>query len=501
MRSKRLRVAFVLLLVVSALAVLPASSAADDTETVVLPWVPNGDQVGGLGPWYGRVEIQNPSSSNCTIQVGVPAPAGGWSTHSSFIVQPHVLDDLSAADVGLPSPGGAVLITSIGCKAAVAVKQASGNFDEAPWSHGTTAVAGYTGVPSEDAAGQPDWILPIVQTNSGWNSYIRLTNVESSSPTKISVQVFPYQGAGGADGWVFSETILVNAGATHTIDLRQALGQAGFVGFARVTSVGNVVALVQREKTSNGMAMIDVASAYPANQASIQVVGTYALQAPIIFNAYNGWNTGINLANPNNTAATVTISYPGAGRPDDVLTMAPYTSDYVYTPSNAPNQAGFAGNAVIYSNVPVAAAVDEVKYSTGDAISYIAVPAIDSTVSVPLVFKQALSGTHNDNSGINVSNGSDSKTTVQISIYDQSGSLVGGPFNLTIAAHSSDFIYTASTAVPSSTVGSAVVQSLDGTPIVVVSNDVSYDVALDGSAVFNAPSPSGLYRIGGAPTP
>ncbi len=500
MRTGRLRAVLAVLLVVSAFIVAIPAASATDSETVYLPWVPNGDTTGGLGPWYGRIEIQNTSSTLCSIQIAVPNETGGWIVHNTFIISPNALDDLSPDDIGLAAPGGAVRIASSGCKAAVSVKQATGDYNDPPWSYGATAVAGYTGIPAEDAMNNPAWILPIVQTNNGWDSYLRLTNVEGFNAKNVTVEIFPFHNLGGETGYIFSETVAIQAGATQTIDLLDALGQTGFVGFARVTSTGNVVAMVQREKESTGMAMLNPASPDIAGEASIQSIVTYQLQAPIIFNAYNGWNTGINLANPNGSTANVTVSYPGAGRPDDVLAMAPYSSDYVYTPSNAANQTGFTGSAVISSDVPVAAAVDEVKYSTGDAISYIAVPALDTEVAVPLVFKQSQSGTRNDNSGINVSNASSSQTTVEITIHSPLGTIVGGPYDITVPANGSNFVYLPTTTAPPGTMGSATIKSLDGAPIVVVSNDVSYDVAGDGSAVFNAPSPMGLYQIGGAPS-
>ncbi len=500
MKTERLRAVFAVLLVISAFVVAAPAASATDSEAVYLPWVPNGDMTGGLGPWYGRIEIQNTTSTDCSIQIAIPSQPGGWTVHDPFTISPNALDDVSPDDIGLAAPGGAVRIASSGCKAAVSVKQVSGNYGDPPWSHGATAVAGYTGIPAEDATNNPDWILPIVQTNNGWDSYLRLTNFEAFDTKNVTVEIFPFHNLGGQSGSIFSETVAIQAGATQTIDLLDALAHTGFVGFARVTSTGTVAAMVQREKKSTGMAMLNAASADQAGEASIQSVTTYELQAPIIFNAYHGWNTGINVANPNGSTANVTVSYPGAGRPDDVLAMAPYSSDYVYTPFNALNQAGFTGNAVISSDLPVAAAVDEVKYSTGDAISYIAVPALASEAAVPLIFKQSQSGTRNDNSGINVSNASSSQTTVEITIHNSLGTTVGGPYDITVPANGSKFVYLPTTSAPPGTMGNATIKSLDGAHIVVVSNDVSYDVAGDGSAVFNAPSPMGLYQIGGAPS-
>jgi hypothetical protein len=146
--------------------------------------------------------------------------------------------------------------------------------------------------------------------------------------------------------------------------------------------------------------------------------------------------------------------------------------------------------------MPVAAAVDEVKYSTNDSISYTAVTASGAQLSAPIVFKQSQNGSRDDNSGINIANGTDHQTTVEISIYSRVGVLVGGPFDLTIPAHSGNFIYLASVSVPAGTAGHAIVTSLDGSNIAAVSNDVSYEIDGNGSAVFNLPSTSGLYRIG-----
>lgn len=499
MISDRHRATLAILLVLSAfLAVIPSASAAE-SETVLLPWVPNADTTGGIGSWTGLIEIQNTTSTLCSIQVSIPKAGGGWTIKNSFIMGPNQLSQLNPTDLGLPSPGGAVQVDSSGCKAAVSVKQTVGTLTTSPWSNGATAVAGYTGITSEDAAGYPAWVLPIVQTNNGWDSYLRVSSFESFNEKTATIAIYSYHNEAGSTGPVFTENVSLQAGSTQTVDLLETLGQTGFIGFAYVTSEGHIAAMVQREKASTGMAMLNVASPYDVGQASIQAPGAFSLHAPIVFNAYNGWNTGINLANPNDSVANVTISYPGAGRADDTVQMAPFSSDYVYTPATAPSQVGFTGSAVITSTVPVAAAVDEVKYSTGDAISYIATQATGSSVYVPLVFKASESGTHNDNSGINVSNGSSSQTTVEITIHDAIGGVVGGPYDITVPANGGNFVYLPSTTVAPDTIGSAVVTSLDGAPIVAVSNDVSYDVGGDGSCVFNAPASTGLYLIGTPP--
>ncbi|MGA7673214.1 MAG: hypothetical protein WBW04_22545, partial [Nitrolancea sp.] len=292
MGSDRLRTPLALLLVISAFILAIPTASAADTETVLLPWVPNGDTTGGLGPWHGHIEVQNTTDQLCSFQISVPVESGGWVTLNPYIMGPHQLSDFSPEDIRLPAPGGAVKIEATGCTLAVAVKQAAGSFEQAPWSSGATVITGYTGIPGVDAASNPDWILPIVQTNNGWDSYLRVSNYDSLNAKNIKVDVFPFHNGGGSGAPIFTETIAVQAGHTQTIDMLDALDDSGFVGFARVTSDGNIAAMVQREKASTGMSMLNVASSYESGEASIQSVGPNALQAPIIFNAYNGWNTG-----------------------------------------------------------------------------------------------------------------------------------------------------------------------------------------------------------------
>ena len=216
------------------------------------------------------------------------------------------------------------------------------------------------------------------------------------------------------------------------------------------------------------------------------------------FNAYNRWNTRINVANTTDQPANVTVSYPGAARPDDHLTLAPFSSDYVFTPANAPEQTGFSGTAIITADQPVAAVVDEVKYGTGEAISYSASGVAASELTVPLVFRQDQDGVHNDNSGVNLSNPNDHDVTVEIQILDELGVPVGGTITVNLPANQGNFAYLPSTAVPPGTRGAALIHTTDGSPVVAISNDVSYDVAADGSAVFAAVSGSGFYRVGDA---
>ena len=481
-------------LMLAAFLSVGGSAAAAEEGSVVLPWVPNGDDTGEIGTWDAQIVLQNPAYALCGITIQVPPGNNSWMQSDQFLIEPHGSLVFTPDDIALPEPGGPVMIDSTGCDVAVAVKQTAGDVADAPWSHGANAVAGYTGVPGADLTGMDTWFLPIVQTNNGWNSYIRVSNLLQSGDETVTVDLFPMRNDAG-EGAKTSVTFGLAPGTTKVIDVLETVGQTEWVGFARVTSNGAFAAIVQREKPETSMVMLNVGSPHTSAAGSS---GSHRLDAPIVFNAYNGWNTGINVANTTDQPANVTISYPGAARPDDHLTLAPFSSDYVFTPANAPEQTGFSGTAVITADQPVAAVVDEVKYGTGEAISYSASGVAASELTVPLVFRQDEDGVHNDNSGVNLSNPNDHDVTVEIQILDELGVPVGGTITVNLPANQGNFAYLPSTAVPPGTRGAALIHTTDGSPVVAISNDVSYDVAADGSAVFAAVSGSGFYRVGDA---
>ncbi|MEZ4569821.1 MAG: hypothetical protein R2849_05740 [Thermomicrobiales bacterium] len=67
--------------------------------------------------------------------------------------------------------------------------------------------------------------------------------------------------------------------------------------------------------------------------------------------------------------------------------MAPRSMQYIYTPNNV-DEAGFVGSAMIESNQPVAAAIDEVKYSTVEATCYLASSVGQVDAAIPVTFRE-----------------------------------------------------------------------------------------------------------------
>jgi hypothetical protein len=253
--------------------------------------------------------------------------------------------------------------------------------------------------------------------------------------------------------------------------------------------------LVHRSKPAAATAITNVATS-----ADLQDSGSYRMAAPLLFTGYNDWNTGINLANISNATANVTISYfaaAGGFVREEQLSIAPRSMQYIYTPGHVPQDA-FVGSGLITSDQPLAAAIDEVKYTTVEALSYLAGTLSQQQAAIPITFREdPLNGRH-DNSGINIHNmNPDLEQTVAITFVSTTGQpILPEPVQLTLPPGSNNFVYLPNIPdFPPGTVAAAQISSNDPAGFIAVSNDVNYAVPGDGSVVFNATGVSGYLRL------
>jgi hypothetical protein len=90
-------------------------------------------------------------------------------------------------------------------------------------------VSGYSALPREDVriGNQHNLVFPIVQTNTGWNSVLHVTNFDSKSNCGVTVTL--YQSPSGSSDPSFGQfTRLLNRGETWHIDLaNRGCRQAG----------------------------------------------------------------------------------------------------------------------------------------------------------------------------------------------------------------------------------------------------------------------------------
>jgi hypothetical protein len=287
----------------------------------------------------------------------------------------------------------------------------------------------------------------------------------------------------------------IQIGATLNLDLLAELGVAEWVGYAEVHADGPVGVLVHRSKPAAATAITNVATS-----GDLLDSGSYRMAAPLLFTGYNDWNTGINLANISNETANITISYfaaAGGFVREEQLSIAPRSMQYIYTPGHVPQEA-FVGSGLITSDQPLTAAIDEVKYTTVEALSYLAGSVSQQSAAIPITFREdPVSGQH-DNSGINIHNmNPDAEQTVAITFVSTTGQpILSEPVQLTLPPGSNNFVYLPSIPdFPLGTVAAAQISSSDPAGFVAVSNDVNYAVPGDGSVVFSATSVSGYLRL------
>ncbi|MGV2385136.1 MAG UNVERIFIED_CONTAM: hypothetical protein LOD86_07700, partial [Thermobifida fusca] len=250
----------------------------------------------------------------------------------------------------------------------------------------TEIVDGYSALPFQDlvlAAGggavldsQSRWVLPIVQTNNNWNTAIVITNI---SDQNNSVNATYY--AAGGQGFAGPSVALLSGqtlgpGESIVVDLRE---DAGFpdeeVGSVWIDATRAVVAMAFRNKPSTEMMLSTVAQPR-TDDAEFSPTLKFG---PLVFRDYNGWNTGINIANLSSETNRVTVTYynyAGNVVASDTVTIPARAMEYVYTP--ATGNFGIGENQITSARIegtqPLAAAIDEVKYlggqGEGHAMSY-----------------------------------------------------------------------------------------------------------------------------------
>lgn len=500
-------VAWVVCALLAAPGVGPRAAAAGQLNEVhhfYFPWVPNGEDVNGLGPWHGKLSFQNLGDQTCPLSIYIGRP-GSWIWQAQLALAPGSSRSISANSLAIPSPGAPVRLEAV-CPLTASVKIVTPDVNRSPWSDGARVVTGYTGLSGADVAsaesgtGTWSWYLPIVQTNTGWNSHIRVANFDQSSGANVTVRLYAADNAAGQQGTDATLLSTIPPGTAVLFDVRQIVGVDGWVGFAEIVTDEPSGAFVLRSKPSTRMAITNVATSGTPEPET----GRYLLGAPLLFTAYNGWNTGINLANISGNPANVTIRYyavAGGLSREVQVTLAPWSMQYLYTPNNVQEE-GFVGGAVIESDQPLSAAIDEVKYETTEAISYLASTVGQNDAAIPVTFRQSPADGMHDNSGINILNlNPDAEQTVEIRLVTNVGAeVLPEPIRLTMPPAGNNFVYLLDhPGVPPGTVAAARITSQDAYGFVALSNDVNYAVHGDGSVTFMAAGERGYYRLLGAP--
>ncbi len=213
----------------------------------------------------------------------------------------------------------------------------------------------YTGVP----AGAPSQLAPLIfKDRGGWDSEVRIQNA-SANPVSVRVRVQPT--GGGLE--IVSPPVTVGPNAPYTFRPRDiAALPSGLVASAEIEASGNIVAVVSEYNVERTTGMIYNAFGPDA--------GTPRISIPLIFKDRNGFDTGVQVQNVDNTDAQVRITY----RLTTGLTAVEFAvvpaggSHTFYQPANAELPAGSVGSAVVENiagSQRLVAIVNEVNYVRG----------------------------------------------------------------------------------------------------------------------------------------
>jgi len=211
--------------------------------------------------------------------------------------------------------------------------------------------------------------------------------------------------------------------------------------------------------------------------------GTNVMNAPLLFKNYNGWVSGAQVVNVSSSPVSVTaqifqrdnpISFNLPPRP-----LAPNESFTYYLPSLPNFPDNFVGSAVFTSNGPIALVVQELNADRGTGMAYSGFPAGTPNISVPVIFK----GSSGWDTGVQVQNLAPTDATVNITYHMPGGQIAVDAARIP-AGSSNTFYQPDFPGIPPNTIGSAIVNSLAGEPIVAIVNEVNYTRPGDASMAY-----------------
>jgi hypothetical protein len=508
---------------------------ADGAQEVYFPAVGN-DNDFGLGPADTSISVQNIDFDDAYIFIFTGQD--GWVDYAylSAGASKTFTADMLGIDEGTVSPVWVIGYNELFVSddicfldpvflAGVAKQAVDG--ESLPYTTSAdTSVSGYNAISGRELGFFDQLYFPIVQTNCGpggcWDTILRVANFGIDRNAAVTVRFFPADDGSGSLQDGFQLQALVNAGAVWSIDLADWVPQ-GWVGSAHVYTDDAVAAIADRFKVGTDMWITNTASNAQA-EAFWQFPGgpsnaPFVLFAPDVRTDWNGWNTGINVANTVDFDNHVWIQYFGSNG------NAPLAHDrelhahgmtYFYNPSNpseddceqpATDVPGceFIGGAVILSEEPVAVAVDGVKYfgndaNVGQAFSYAATGNVFTDQAAPLVQKGNPSTGMGATSGINFLNPNSGATVVTTTWINPSGFTASNFADsiVWVPGFSTGFVYTMFHGnLPNGFYGSALVTS--DLPIAATTANVDYQVQGDGTVVWNLYNPCGFFRFSGYP--
>lgn len=518
------------------------------------PFVPNEAMIGETGPWHATMTVKSMQADPITIWVlpdGHFDPEAALTTftlHSSFEsrsltveelgIEPGAMSSLAVAAIDLDvwrdrdSTSALALRQTLGLlpqpEISASIKLSSPEpMQDMVWTNpGHKSVDGYTAIPMNDVG----WgelsvdcpsgdltscadirgldnvdgmsYLPLVQTNSGWNTLLYVTNVEGATDdaSTVEVELIPSSNGDEESGW--TGRLSMEPGQTWAIDVLEEVGP-GWTGSVRISSEAGTAAVAARHKPETDMLLMNTSAPSRADGEN------YALFAPLVYTDFRGWNTGISLANQSDEWNTITVSmYDDTGNLRESFSRRLPSNGQanIYLPGEVDQDAtGWIASAVLESESgePFHAAVDQVNYENGSAMSYTlgangaVAPEVrrdNDRLGLPLLQKSRSQLFDGDTTGIQLFNPhQDENIEVEIRLMTSNGSQT---MEVDIGPRASyNFHVPDMPDIDAGTVGSVVLTALRGEgEIIAVSNLTNYAVRGDGAVALVLSNGSGQIR-------
>jgi hypothetical protein len=514
------------------------------------PFVPNNGMIGDTGPWHGSITVQNMGPEFIEVWALPDGRFDPGAALMEFQLFPHASKTISAEELGIAEPGSSLVLAAINQdtwqmrdrerglasmdaigvlskpKIAATLKQSSPvPMENDIWTSSShTTVDGYSAIPMNDVGWGDlsiecpsgdfancadvegldgvDGIsyLPLVQTNSDWNTILYVMNADGAidGASRVEVQMTPTDHSENTA--IVEDSMWLEPGKVWAIDVADELGP-GWTGSVRISSDAGTAAIAARHKSATDMMLINTSAPSRSEDG-----GSYRLNAPLVYVDYHGWNTGISLSNQSDVLNRISISlYDDEGNLLETASQFLQANGQVnfYLPSELEaEEDGWVGSAVLESEngEPFHAAVDQVNYLNGAAMSYTlgskgadAVPG-NQYLGLPLLQKSRSLQGRGDTSGIQLFNPDpDNSVRAELRVM---APVTSTTFEIELAPFESyNFHVPAETDIPLGSVSSVIVAVLDGDgEISAVSNLVNYDVQGDGALVFPLTNGFGQFR-------
>jgi len=398
------------------------------------------------GPFATAFRVQNlgGSAANCTYQFFDSAGSAAY-TSSTEVVQPG--DSLFVYTPSLGSLGAGTYSGVVSCDQPVA---AVVNFSDAD------SGASHSGVTTPGTT----WYAPGIYDN--YFSYYSNIIVQNATAGTVNITVEIFE-PGNAVAVKTQTANNVPANASASFEQEAAAELADNVAYsAKITATGNVAPIVNIYGEGGGVDN----QLYSYNAFSS---GSTTAYAPVIMNAFFGYNTALAVQNIGGSSTAVTVTY-GTGQVQ-TMNVAAGSAASLYTPASGVPAGSLTGAKVESSGQPIVVLVNE-SNAFNRAASYSGFASGSDEVRAPIVLKRYF----DYNSSVTCQNVGGSATTMTL-LYAGNGTPTVSP---SIAAGATHLFYQPSdTQISDGFIGSATITSSGAVPIVCVVNQDFNEPPLD----------------------